>query len=120
MVRAATHPCEVVISHRQRDRQTERQTDRERERQTDRQTEKETDRQRDRETERQTEKETQAGRQAGRQAVCSLRSASETAISTGKLSYRTQGGFSCDGLGDLGGGGASSPMIAHVGPCDIR
>jgi hypothetical protein len=77
MVRAATPPCEVVISHRQRDRQTERQTDRERE----------TDRQRDRETERQTEKETQAGRQAGRQAVCSLRSASETAISTGKLPY---------------------------------
>ena len=117
MVRAATPPCEVVISHRQRDRQTERQTDRERERETDRQTEKETDRQRDRETERQTEKETQAGRQAGRQCVAYDRPPRRQSP---PASYRTQGGFSCDGLGDLGGGGASSPMIAHVGPCDIR
>ena len=119
-MRAATHPCEVVISHRQRDRQTERQTDRERERQTDRQRKRQTDSETERQRDRQRKRRRQAGRQAGRQAVCSLRSASETAISTGKLSYRTQGGFSCDGLGDLGGGGASSPMIAHVGPCDIR
>jgi hypothetical protein len=117
MVRAATPPCEVVISHRQRDRQTERQTDRERERQTDRQRKRQTDSETERQRDRQRKRRRQAGRQAGRQCVAYDRPPRRQSP---PASYRTQGGFSCDGLGDLGGGGASSPMIAHVGPCDIR